>query len=84
MKERVVKLLAFIELSKKELDELIEIPKNPDMGDYALPCFSLAKKYKKNPIELAKDLASKVKLDDNFEKVEAVGSYVNFFVNKIK
>jgi len=84
MKERVIKLLAFTKLSRKELNKLVETPKNPDMGDYALPCFSLAKKYKKSPIELAKELASKIRLDNNFERVESVGSYVNFFVNKIK
>jgi len=84
MKKEVVKLLAFTKLSKKELNELIEIPRNPKMGDYALPCFSLAKKFKKNPKEIAIEIAGKIKLNKDFEKVESVGNYINFFVNKIK
>jgi len=81
MKEEVIKSVGFLKLNKKELEELIEIPRNLKMGDYALPCFSLAKKLRKNPVEIAKDVADKVKLNGNFEKVEAVGPYVNFFVS---
>ena len=47
MKEEVVKSLGFTKLSKEELNGLIETPPNPNMGDYSLPTFSLARKYKK-------------------------------------
>lgn len=62
----------------------IEVPK-PGFGDYAFPCFSLAKKKKKNPTSIAKELATelKKKLPKEIEKVEAVSGYVNFFVDKI-
>jgi len=62
MKELIIKSLEKVtSLSKKEIQELIEIPPNPEMGDYAFPCFTLAKKYKKNPVEIAKDIASKIR-----------------------
>lgn len=81
MKESVVKALGFLKISKKELEDLIEIPRNQEMGDYAFPCFTLAKKYKKNPIEICKDIAGKIK-SKHFEKVVSAGPYVNFFVSK--
>ncbi|MCH7568910.1 MAG: arginine--tRNA ligase [Nanoarchaeota archaeon] len=84
MKKRVVKSLSFLKVDGKELENLIETPKDQSFGDYAFPTFVLAKRLKKNPNEIAKDIAGKIKLDKNFEKVEAVGPYVNFFVNKIK
>ena len=40
--------------------ELIEVPPNPNMGDYAFPCFTLAKELKKSPIEISKEIVSKV------------------------
>lgn len=83
MKQEVIKALAAAKIKIDNLEELIEVPKNPDMGDYALPCFSLAKELKKSPQEIAKDIASKIKSKD-FEKIEAAGPYVNFFVNKSK
>ena len=84
MKGQIIKLLEFTKLDEKELDALIEIPPSHELGDYALPCFSLARKYKKNPREIAIEIASKIKLNKDFEKVEATNGYVNFFVNKIK
>lgn len=72
-----------IELLKKEVKQeiFLEIPPEFKLGDYAFPCFSLAKVYKKNPNEIAKELSNKLK--SNFlEKVESNGPYVNFFLNK--
>ena len=58
------------------------IPPTPDMGDFSFACFTLAKEQKKNPAEVAKDI--QLKLDginsDLIEKVEATGTYVNFFL----
>jgi len=84
MKQKVIELLSqHLKLSKKEVSDLIEQPK-PQFGDYAFPCFSLAKKEHKNPAEIAKDIADKLslKLPKEISKIEAVGGYVNFFVNK--
>lgn len=63
---------------------LLEIPPNPSMGDFALPCFQLAKKFKKSPVEIAKDLAKKIKLPDIVDSVKADGPYLNFFLNNNK
>ncbi len=82
MKEKIIALLKKTGISASI--DLIEVPKDPSMGDFALPCFILAKQFKKNPVEIAKDIASKIKLGDDFEKIEALGAYVNFFVNRKK
>ena len=82
MKKKIVKLLSFSGLKNSELEELIEVPKNSQMGDYSFPCFSLSKKLKKNPAEIAKDFSGKIQLSKEFERVGAIGPYINFFVNK--
>ncbi|NEU04920.1 arginine--tRNA ligase [Clostridium senegalense] len=70
-----------VDISIDELEKLVEIPPKSDMGDYAFPCFSLAKSMRKAPQMIAQELKEKIK-DNNFEKVEAFGPYLNFFVNK--
>ena len=69
-------------LRNADIEGLLERPKEESMGDYALPCFFLARELKKNPVEIAKDIARNLKLTGEIEKVEAVGPYVNFFVNR--
>ena len=83
MKERIAELLAkSTRLKKNEILNLIEIPKDQKLGDYAFPCFILAKKFKKNSAEIAKEVANKLENSLELEKVEAVGPYVNFFANR--
>ncbi len=75
-----------IKILKKEtkLKEInLEIPKQ-EFGDYAFPCFVLAKTLKKNPNEIAQDLAKKIKLSNLINKVEVKGPYLNFFCDKGK
>jgi arginyl-tRNA synthetase len=82
MKEKIASLLKIhVPISIEEILSSLEIPKDEKLGDFAFPCFSLAKHLKKNPVEIAKDIANKIKSTD-FEKIEAVGPYVNFFVNR--
>src|SRR3990172_6958010 len=70
-------------LTGVEIDtSAIEIPPKPEMGDYALPCFLLAKGLKKSPADISKDLASKVKPDEIISSVAVMGPYLNFFVRK--
>lgn len=64
--------------------QMIEIPPNSDMGDFAVPCFRFAKKYKKAPAVIASDLISKIGDIEEFEKIENVGPYINFFVDKMR
>ena len=65
-------------------DITLEIPPNSNMGDYAFPCFPLAKELKKSPPDIAKDLQSKIDKSDFIEETKVIGPYLNFFVNKEK
>lgn len=65
----------------KSLDVSVDEIEEPEkFGDFAYPCFNLAKKLKKNPNEIAKELTKKIKID-SIEKIEATGSYVNFYID---
>ena len=70
------------ELELAQIVEGIEIPKEKTMGDYAFPCFRLAKALRKAPNMIAQDVAAKLEGSEILEKVQAVGPYVNMFVNK--
>jgi len=83
MKDTIVNLLSKeTKLQKKQIENLLETPPSPELGDYAFPCFILSKTLKKNPDEIAKDLAKKLKLPKQISQVKATGPYVNFFVDK--
>lgn len=85
-KEELISLLKqnIDSLTHEEIGKLIEIPPSYDMGDFAFPVFKLAKEYKKAPNIIAKELESKLANNVNFERIEAVGPYLNFFINKEK
>ncbi|MEK6886410.1 MAG: arginine--tRNA ligase [Nanoarchaeota archaeon] len=76
-KEEIVKTL-----SKIVKNVELEVPSNSELGDYAFPCFPLAKEYKKNPVEIAKELVKKIPKINGIEKIQATGPYVNFFVDR--
>ncbi len=59
-------------------------PPSVQMGDYCLPCFAFAKQLKKSPNLIAQELAEKVKKNSFVERVEVMGGYLNFFINKQK
>ena len=67
-----------------ELSSYIEIPPNREMGDYAFPCFKLAKVMHKAPNMIAEEIKEKLVLNDNFAKVEIAGGYLNFFIDNSK
>ena len=72
-----------INLNTKELENYIEIPKDTRNGDYAFPCFRLAKELKKAPVQIANEIKEKIEIDTNIiEKVEVLGGYLNFYINK--
>ncbi|WP_398442095.1 arginine--tRNA ligase [Sedimentibacter sp.] len=83
-KERVAEIFTSIEtdLSLEDALLLIETPPSPDMGDFAVPCFKFAKKYRKSPAAIAAELTEKIGNVEEFEKIESIGPYVNFFVDK--
>ena len=65
----------------QEIIQRIEQPKYEDLGDYAFPCFDLAKIMRMAPNQIAADVASKIQ-HPLFEKIEAVGPYINVFLEK--
>ena len=72
-----------VNIPEKELETYIEVPKDSGNGDYAFPCFKLAKELKKAPPIIAEDIKEKLKIDgESIEKVEVVGGYLNFYINQ--
>lgn len=72
-----------IEINEKELETYIETPKDSKNGDYAFPCFRLAKELRKAPTVIASEIQEKIELTDEIERVEVAGGYLNFFINKV-
>lgn len=71
-----------LEFTKEELKEYIEIPKDTKMGDYALPCFKLAKEMKKSPVIIANEIKEKIEMPNKYiSKIEAVNGFLNIFIN---
>ena len=77
-------------LSSYEVERLIEQPKFLHQGDLAFPCFQLAKMMKKPPVQIAKELSSRLqsRIDGYgsgyIDRFEAAGGYINAFLNKAK
>ncbi len=69
-------------ISIEEIEELLEVPTDMTMGDYAFPCFKLAKQMKKSPVIIAEEISNAIKDNKTFEKAENVNAYVNMFLNK--
>ena len=77
------KISDITQISIEELQNFIEIPPDSSMGDYAFPCFKLAKTLRKAPPVIANEIAEKIEIDGKIiEKVEIQGGYLNFFINK--
>ncbi len=70
-----------VDMELETIENLIEIPPHTEMGDYAFPCFQLAKIFRRDPSIIAKELKSKLN-EEGFERVENLGGYVNFFIDK--
>lgn len=86
MNKQIAKSIADVfnqQLSVDEIEHLLEKPRTLELGDVAFPCFTLAKTWKKSPQSIAADIANQLKSDD-IQRVEAVGGYVNIFLNQQK
>lgn len=75
-------IIKFLEKEANIENIELEVPPNPEMGDYAFPCFILAKEWKKSPNEIAQELSKKFKPSSLIIGAKAIGPYLNFFVNK--
>lgn len=69
-------------LTEDEIKSMIEIPQDQSMGDYAFPCFRLAKTMRKAPNLIAAELAEKLQGQQLFSEVSPVNAYVNMFVSR--
>lgn len=83
MKEQVIELIASAaDLDKETVAGILEIPPRADMGDYAFPCFQLAKSLHKAPPLIAAGIAEKINKTEIIDKLEVKGAYLNFFLKK--
>ncbi|MBE7076435.1 MAG: arginine--tRNA ligase [Clostridiales bacterium] len=64
------------------LEDLIIESVSADKGDFSLPCFTLAKELKQNPVKIAETIAESIEIGDLIEKCEVMGGYLNFFLKK--
>lgn len=72
-----------VNIEKEEIETYIEKPIDNKNGDYAFPCFRLAKELKKAPPIIANEIKEKIELDTNIiEDVQVVGGYLNFYIDK--
>lgn len=84
MKNKIINLIAEnVEgLSPEEISSFIEIPPKPEMGDFAFPCFRLAKIMHKAPPVIAQDIKDAIGEIDYIEEIQVQGAYLNFFIKK--
>lgn len=81
-KNKIAELIkVHVGLDAKVIEDLIEIPPKPEMGDYVVPCFKLSKVLKKAPNVIAEEFKNFISVE-GFERIENLGPYLNFFVDK--
>ena len=82
-KEEIAKSISKVtNIDVEELMQYIEVPANSEMGDYAFPCFKLAKSLRKSPQIIANEINENISIDENIiQKIEIVNGYVNFYIN---
>ena len=67
----------------EELESFLEIPPQPEMGDYALPCFKLAKIMRKPPQAISAQLAADIEKPPFISRIESAGGYLNFYIERL-
>ncbi|MDR5588969.1 MULTISPECIES: arginine--tRNA ligase [Clostridium] len=81
-KNKIAQLIKeHVDLDVNAIEKLIEIPPKSEMGDYAFPCFQLSKVMRKAPNMIAETLKDAIN-KEGFERIENLGPYLNFFVDK--
>ena len=82
-KMKIAELIAgAADMDAAEVCSMIEVPSDEKMGDFAFPCFKLAKVFRKAPPLIAQEIAEKIADNEMFEKVEPVNAYLNMFVSR--
>ncbi len=82
-KENLIDIILKTNIGIEKDDIIIEIPKDRALGDFAMPCFGLAKKMHQNPSIIASNISEKMD-KSNFDNIEIKNGYINFFLNKRK
>lgn len=82
-KENLIDIILKTNIGIEKDDIIIEIPKDRALGDFAMPCFGLAKKMHQNPSIIASNILEKMD-KSNFDNIEIKNGYINFFLNKRK
>ena len=80
--EVVHRLLELVELPEEQIVDLVAAPPKEEMGDFAFPCFTLAKTLRKKPVEIASDLAARLQPGSGIERIVSIGPYVNFWLER--
>lgn len=65
------------------LSDIVVAPDNVK-GDFAFPCFKLAKTFGKSPVQISQEIVSKIQPSENFTEIISVGPYVNAVLNSSK
>jgi len=72
-----------VPIDEGELRRSLEVPPSMDLGDYAFPCFPLAKALRKAPPAIAQELAAAFQPTALVKEARATGPYINFFVDRV-
>lgn len=75
-------LSKYLDMGVEEIYKNIQIPSNCKNGDFTFPCFVLSKILKESPYKISLELKEKIGFLDCFEKIEANGPYLNFYIDK--
>ena len=83
-KKEIAKIISnIIDINEIELEGYIEIPQDIANGDYAFPCFRLAKELRKAPPVIANEIKEKIDVNNELiDSVQVAGGYLNFYINK--
>jgi len=89
MKKEIIKVLAKnlknLKVNEEEIEKKLEIPYFLEYGDYAFPCYILASKLKKSPVEIAEELAKKLEGKiKGIKEIKAINGYLNFYIDENK
>ena len=84
MKNKIIKLLSekISILTPDDISSMLEIPPKPELGDFAFPCFRLAKELHKAPPMIAADIANEIGDIDFIDHIDVKGAYLNFYLRK--
>ncbi len=83
-KQEIAKLISEVtKIEWEELENYLEVPPDTKLGDYAFPCFKLARALKKAPPAIATEIKENIKIENTvIDNIEVVGGYLNIFINK--